>query len=478
MRQDRYTIVLLLILLFQISGYTTEDILLKTWGRYPFVMIANHDKIYLSYSTQSSDITPLGCYQYDLHNNVFTDSTEVMDSPKHTIENSIIARIADRLLIGFTAVEPGYWESYIYIRSFDLNGSPLSPMREISRENCDNRRIIGNIACDDTMFLVVWNDDYGGILGQFISCSLVEEGDTIMISDTAYEPYAASVDYNNNTGHFITVWTDGRTDLARPYGRIFNRDRSAWGPTLALSDPSLEWHGPIGYPHVLWNSDSTFTVFYWTNHENIYCQTFSEQGHPVNSLCQLNAEGLEADDFAVARDSLGRMVAVWEDLTSGKLFCQRFNADASLRDLVFVLSTGTYNIPNEAISVDFKDGLVCAVWNDTDYRLWLQRFDFDNPNQIMPEESLTAPRDFRLAGNYPNPFNATTKIRFYLPQAGPVELKVWDCRVVLVRKRQYSGCLSGRNEIDFKADDLPSGMYMYEVRSGKNASRAKMLLMK
>jgi hypothetical protein len=84
----------------------------------------------------------LGCYQYDLHNNVFTDSTEVMDSPKHTIENSIIARIADRLLIGFTAVEPGYWESYIYIRSFDLNGSPLSPMREISRENCDNRRII------------------------------------------------------------------------------------------------------------------------------------------------------------------------------------------------------------------------------------------------------------------------------------------------------------------------------------------------
>jgi hypothetical protein len=57
MRQDRYTIVLLLILLFQISGYTTEDILLKTWGRYPFVMIANHDKIYLSYSTQSSDIT-------------------------------------------------------------------------------------------------------------------------------------------------------------------------------------------------------------------------------------------------------------------------------------------------------------------------------------------------------------------------------------------------------------------------------------
>jgi len=59
-----------------------------------------------------------------------------------------------------------------------------------------------------------------------------------------------------------------------------------------------------------------------------------------------------------------------------------------------------------------------------------------------------------------------------------VELKVWDCRGVLVREKQYSSCTSGWNEIEFEADDLPSGLYLYQVRSGNIASRTKMLLMK
>ncbi len=247
-------------------------------------------------------------------------------------------------------------------------------------------------------------------------------------------------------------------------------------PTLTLTD-SLTTH-ILWRPKVFWNSDTSFTVFYWTDDNNLSCQTYNLAGIPLIAHDHINANANAINDFAVARDSLGRMVAVWEDVTTGKILCQRFNSDATLLGTNIVISAGTYEVPNWSLTVDFRDGLVCAVWNDADYRLWLQVFDFENPTKLRPEKSLLTPRDFRLVGNYPNPFNATTKIRFYLPQARQVELKVWDCRGVLVREKQYSSCTSGWNEIEFEADDLPSGLYLYQVRSGNIASQAKMLLMK
>lgn len=172
------------------------------------------------------------------------------------------------------------------------------------------------------------------------------------------------------------------------------------------------------------------------------------------------------------------MVAVWEDVTTDKILCQRFNSDASLLDSIFVLSSGTYQVPLLSLSTDFKDGQVCAVWNDADYNIWLQVFDFANPNKVKPEKSSEVMREFRLASNFPNPFNAATRIRFYLPQAGKVGLKVWDCNGHLVSEEDFPAFRSGWNEIDFKADDLPSGIYLYEIKSGKNFCQAKMLLLK
>ena len=70
-----------------------------------------------------------------------------------------------------------------------------------------------------------------------------------------------------------------------------------------------------------------------------------------------------------------------------------------------------------------------------------------------------------LRGNYPNPFQGRTLIRYELPQASFVQIDIFNVlgqRVAqLVDHRQPAG----RNEIVFEARDLPSGVYFIRLEA-------------
>ncbi len=479
MKQTKYFTMLLTILyiFYYTTGYSAQERQIKNLGDWPFVQIENDNHIHLIF-TNNINYGTLGYLQYDPIADSVINPISVLDTNQYYSSYPQIGLSNRFVLVSFmidAAPISCYTLSTQAIRLDDLDTSPTKLLRQQEAEWFQS---VGNIAIEDTIFGLFWIGSRG-LYGQYVSASLQTTSAEFLISDSLSSEYyygSGGIDYSPVNRHFISVWSDNHTGYFRLYGRIFNYDRSVWGPTLTLTDTlttNILWH-----PKVLWNSDTTFTVFYWTDANNLERQTYNSHGVSLDFQEQVNTNANGIDDFAVARDSLGRMVAVWEDLTTGKILCQRFNTDASLLGSNIVISTGTYQVPTWSLTVDFKNGLVCVVWNDADYRLWLQVFDFDNPEKIGPEKSPTAPQDFRLIGNYPNPFNATTKIRFYLSQMGPVELKVWDCRGALVWEREYHGRASGWNEIEFEANDLPSGLYLYEVRSGKNASRAKMLLMK
>ncbi|MCL4548400.1 MAG: T9SS type A sorting domain-containing protein [Bacteroidetes bacterium] len=85
---------------------------------------------------------------------------------------------------------------------------------------------------------------------------------------------------------------------------------------------------------------------------------------------------------------------------------------------------------------------------------------------------------FELSQNYPNPFNPTTKISFSLPLKSQIKLKVFD---VLGREIQIlaDGVYeAGKYEVEFKATNLPSGVYFYNLTTGSNSITKKMLLVK
>ncbi len=83
-----------------------------------------------------------------------------------------------------------------------------------------------------------------------------------------------------------------------------------------------------------------------------------------------------------------------------------------------------------------------------------------------------------LAQNYPNPFNPATIINYQLGNDGFVSLKVFNSlgEEVAVVIDDYQS--AGNYRITFNGNDLPSGMYVYQLKSANYSESKKMLLLK
>jgi 1,4-alpha-glucan branching enzyme len=90
----------------------------------------------------------------------------------------------------------------------------------------------------------------------------------------------------------------------------------------------------------------------------------------------------------------------------------------------------------------------------------------------------TIVKEYKLSQNYPNPFNPSTIIRYQIPTAGNVTLKIYDILgreiKTLVNKYQQGGTY----EITFNAANLSSGIYFYQIRTNNFVSTKKMILIK
>jgi WD40 repeat protein len=114
------------------------------------------------------------------------------------------------------------------------------------------------------------------------------------------------------------------------------------------------------------------------------------------------------------------------------------------------------------------------------YKYRLKQLDFDGTYEYsgIVEVEVIIPAAFSLSQNYPNPFNPSTTIEFQIPSDGFVSLKIYNSIgqdvTTLLNKHQSAGSYS----ITFSADELPSGLYFYTLRSGEFSSTKKMLLLK
>ena len=94
------------------------------------------------------------------------------------------------------------------------------------------------------------------------------------------------------------------------------------------------------------------------------------------------------------------------------------------------------------------------------------------------EDEITANFDFSLEQNYPNPFNPTTTIKYSVPEAGFVTLKVYDVLGSEVATLVNDNMTVGQHTVNFNAAGLASGMYIYKIQAGNFQSVKKMMLMK
>jgi hypothetical protein len=113
--------------------------------------------------------------------------------------------------------------------------------------------------------------------------------------------------------------------------------------------------------------------------------------------------------------------------------------------------------------------------------IYLDNVYFYDENTVA-DNGVSAPA-FTLGRNYPNPFNPSTSIAYEITEPGHVQLNIYNIKGELIRTlvdapqtaQSYTVTWDGTDNV---GNPISSGVYFYQMQSGKNTSTRKMLLMK
>ena len=157
--------------------------------------------------------------------------------------------------------------------------------------------------------------------------------------------------------------------------------------------------------------------------------------------------------------------------------------DGQWFEIGFVSGAGT---TSEPISYEFADVGI----SPGDYAYRLRQIDTDGAFEFSPVLHVVVglPETFALFQNYPNPFNPSTLIQYELAGASGSELQRTELTIYnligekvhkLVDRQEgpgfYQVFWDGRNAAGLP---VPSGVYLYQIRSGTFVDAKKMLLVR
>jgi hypothetical protein len=160
---------------------------------------------------------------------------------------------------------------------------------------------------------------------------------------------------------------------------------------------------------------------------------------------------------------------------NGNSDAERF---ASWESLAFIEGNGNSNSPKQ---YSYKDANPVG---GSAFAYRLKQIDTDGRYEYSDiVEIEIIPQSPVLFQNYPNPFNPVTKIKYRLPQASFVSIKVYDVLGNFVGQLVNEEKSSGTYEVEFSATggnaiNLSSGVYFYALSAGDFFEQKKMVVLK
>ncbi len=173
---------------------------------------------------------------------------------------------------------------------------------------------------------------------------------------------------------------------------------------------------------------------------------------------------------------------------------QRKNEYEVWKRIAFVEGMGNSNHPKTYTFTDNMEGAQSPTGKYS-YRLKQMNMDGSFEFSEIVEVNVGSPEKFELMQNYPNPFNPTTTIKYTIPSVVATErserysannlsdnvavtLNVYNMLgqkvATLVNEKQSPG----NYRVRFDASDLPSGVYLYTLKTGNFVATKKMLYLK
>lgn len=104
---------------------------------------------------------------------------------------------------------------------------------------------------------------------------------------------------------------------------------------------------------------------------------------------------------------------------------------------------------------------------------------FEGGSVVVSNDEITEiPAEFQLHQNYPNPFNPSTTIRYDVRENAHVTITVYDLtgrRVAELVDRPHA---AGTHQVEWNANDLASGVYLYRIEAGSFSAVRSLTLIK
>jgi len=105
-------------------------------------------------------------------------------------------------------------------------------------------------------------------------------------------------------------------------------------------------------------------------------------------------------------------------------------------------------------------------------------FYFPQPNSAPDIFEPTDVESFELTAVYPNPFNSSTTIGYYLPVNSFVKIRLYDLAGRLQMRLVERESSAGNHRIEWNPKSLSAGMYLLQMQAGKFSSVRKVMLLR
>ncbi len=259
-----------------------------------------------------------------------------------------------------------------------------------------------------------------------------------------------------------------------------------------ISIPKMKQHYEAGVTHAIKNQVGIVPIqFYTMPTQNGYRSKLHYEGgnirtHLPRSICDLFLA--RPVDFAVI-DGIQNAIG-GEGIWNPTFIPADYHVLIAGKDPVATDSVASYMMGNdpEADTLrtpagEYSDNylkMLCDLEMGTNKMSEIQLVGdgADLITSVRPPFEPVIPQNIRLFDNFPNPFNPSTSIKFYLPEQQYVTIKLYSVSGQEVETLVDGVVPAGQHVIQWMAGDIASGVYIYVMTAGNFIESKRMVYQK
>ena len=431
-----------------------------------------------------------------------SDSGEVVWQDAQTLDQSHPLLVPDGqggCFVAWSGYTPAFWmDMWVMQMNAQLQRAWTEPVRlMVTPEDDQISSLVPSTAGSCIVSWIKGNADVGyDVAAARIEADANVAWHLVVCGAEADQDNAAMIP--DGQGGAYVAWSDLRSDAS--LRDIYAQHITAAG-TMTWTDNGLPVCAQPQQqidPRIALGSDGN-PCFVWEDYRDgftlrLFAQKLSSAGQ---ALWESNAVSIASHDICllggIVTDDHAGFYAAWVDWPGymSKAFVTHVDSTGEVADDPFwhsdtggVVSPADVGARTTIITTDGQGGCIVA-WEGCP-ESYVSNFGVDLGIQrlnegIVPtsnQRGSQVPLQYALHQNYPNPFNSVTTIAFDLPQAGNIELKVFDLlgrEVAVLANRQLE---AGHHTLPFDATPFASGIYFYRLHAGNFEQSRKLLLLK